>query len=201
MKSQSENKYQKNCDLRFLRGIRLLVNIVVSKKLRFEVFKRDSFTCQYCGRKAPDVVLEVDHIKPVAEGGKNTLLNLITSCQECNRGKGKRMLTDHQELDKERNQLELLQQRKEQLKMMMKWKDELLQMEEEQVDYIAKIVLGKDESLTDVGRRNIKKHIERFGFEMVVESAIISQRQYVDTEVRLKKLGGIAWNITHDENK
>ena len=173
----------------------------ISKKLRFEVFKRDSFTCQYCGRKAPDVVLEVDHIKPVAEGGKNTLLNLITSCQECNRGKGKRMLTDHQELDKERNQLELLQQRKEQLKMMMKWKDELLQMEEEQVDYIAKIVLGKDESLTDVGRRNIKKHIERFGFEMVVESAIISQRQYVDTEVRLKKLGGIAWNITHDENK
>ena len=85
--------------------------------------------------------------------------------------------------------------------MMMQWKDELLQMEEEQVDYIAKIVLKEDESLTDVGRRNIKKHIERFGFEMVVESAIISQRQYVDTEVRLKKLGGIAWNITHDENK
>ena len=27
----------------------------VSKKLRFEIFKRDSFTCQYCGRKAPDV--------------------------------------------------------------------------------------------------------------------------------------------------
>lgn len=173
----------------------------ISNKLRFEVFKRDSFTCQYCGRKAPDVVLEVDHIKPVAEGGKNTLLNLITSCYECNRGKGKRMLTDHQELDKERNQLELLQQRKEQLRMMMQWKDELLQMEEEQVDYIAKIVLKEDESLTDVGRRNIKKHIERFGFEMVVESAIISQRQYVDTEVRLKKLGGIAWNITHDENK
>lgn len=173
----------------------------ISNKLRFEVFKRDSFTCQYCGRKAPDVVLEVDHIKPVAEGGKNTLLNLITSCYECNRGKGKRMLTDHQELDKERNQLELLQQRKEQLRMMMQWKDELLQMEEEQVDYIAKIVLKEDESLTDVGRRNIKKHIERFGFEMVVESAIISQRQYGDTEERLKKLGGIAWNITHDENK
>ena len=60
----------------------------ISKKLRFEVFKRDSFTCQYCGLKAPDVILEVDHIKPVKEGGTNDLLNLITSCYICNRGKG-----------------------------------------------------------------------------------------------------------------
>ena len=41
----------------------------LSQKIRFEVFKRDSFTCQYCGRKAPDVVLQVDHIVPVAKGG------------------------------------------------------------------------------------------------------------------------------------
>ena len=27
----------------------------VSKKIRFEFFKRDNFTCQYCGRKAPQV--------------------------------------------------------------------------------------------------------------------------------------------------
>ena len=33
----------------------------ISKKARFEVFKRDSFTCQYCGRTAPDVVLHLDH--------------------------------------------------------------------------------------------------------------------------------------------
>jgi 5-methylcytosine-specific restriction endonuclease McrA len=52
----------------------------MSKKLRFEVFKRDSFACQYCGNKAPDVVLEVDHINPVSKGGDNSILNLITSC-------------------------------------------------------------------------------------------------------------------------
>ena len=50
----------------------------ISKKNRFEVFKRDSFTCQYCGASAPDVLLEVDHIKPVASGGTNDILNLIT---------------------------------------------------------------------------------------------------------------------------
>ena len=45
----------------------------ISKKMRYEVFKRDSFRCQYCGRSAPEVILEADHIKPVAEGGKNTM--------------------------------------------------------------------------------------------------------------------------------
>jgi hypothetical protein len=50
----------------------------VSKRIRFELFKRDSFTCQYCGRKAPAVLLEADHIEPAAKGGGNNILNLIT---------------------------------------------------------------------------------------------------------------------------
>lgn len=38
----------------------------LSNRTRFEVFKRDKFTCQYCGAKAPDVVLQCDHIVAVA---------------------------------------------------------------------------------------------------------------------------------------
>ena len=59
----------------------------VSKKLRFEIFKRDSFTCQYCGNTPPKIVLELDHITPVCEGGDNSEDNLITACFDCNRGK------------------------------------------------------------------------------------------------------------------
>ena len=59
----------------------------LSKSVRFEVFKRDSFKCQYCGKSAPDVVLEVDHIIPVSKGGDNDISNLITACFDCNRGK------------------------------------------------------------------------------------------------------------------
>lgn len=59
----------------------------VSKKLRFEIFKRDSFTCQYCGNTPPKVILEVDHIIPVCEGGENDEDNLVTACFDCNRGK------------------------------------------------------------------------------------------------------------------
>jgi len=36
--------------------------MAISKRDRFEVFKRDKFTCQYCGKAAPDVVLHIDHI-------------------------------------------------------------------------------------------------------------------------------------------
>lgn len=56
----------------------------ITKKLRFEVFKRDNFTCQYCGRMAPDVILEIEHVNPVSKGGDNNILNLVTSCQDCN---------------------------------------------------------------------------------------------------------------------
>lgn len=60
----------------------------LSPKTRFEVFMRDRFRCQYCGRPAPEVALEVDHIKPVAAGGTDDMSNLITACRDCNRGKG-----------------------------------------------------------------------------------------------------------------
>lgn len=66
----------------------------VSQKLRFEVLKRDDFTCQYCGRKAPEVTLEVDHVDPVARGGVGDVLNLVSSCRDCNGGKGARVISD-----------------------------------------------------------------------------------------------------------
>jgi len=64
----------------------------ISCKLRFEIFKRDNFTCFYCGRKAPAVVLQVDHKIPKSKGGKTAKENLITSCFECNIGKSDNLL-------------------------------------------------------------------------------------------------------------
>ncbi len=65
----------------------------LSKRVRFEVFKRDGFKCQYCGAQPPDALLEVDHINPVAEGGDNDMDNLTTACKNCNLGKGARLLS------------------------------------------------------------------------------------------------------------
>lgn len=57
-------------------------------RLRFRIFKRDNFTCQYCGRTPQDgAKLVTDHINPVANGGLTVFDNLIASCFECNSGK------------------------------------------------------------------------------------------------------------------
>ena len=94
----------------------------LSKKTRFEVFKRDSFTCQYCGKSAPTVLLEIDHIKPVSKNGDDDITNLITSCFDCNRGKSDRELSDDAVILKRKNQLDELQERREQIEMMMDWR-------------------------------------------------------------------------------
>lgn len=65
-------------------------------KLRFEVFKRDNFTCRYCGRNPSDhgVSLHCDHIYPKAKGGAWVLENLVTACMECNLGKSDTLLDE-----------------------------------------------------------------------------------------------------------
>ena len=87
----------------------------ISKSTRFEVFKRDRFTCQYCGKSAPDVVLHIDHIQPVSKDGDNSITNLITACAECNGGKGARELSDNAVIEKKKIQLDELQERRDQL--------------------------------------------------------------------------------------
>lgn len=55
--------------------------------LRFEILERDEYTCRYCGRSAPSVPLEVDHVTAVVDGGTDDPANLVTCCWSCNRGK------------------------------------------------------------------------------------------------------------------
>jgi hypothetical protein len=59
----------------------------VSKRLRYEVLRRDNHTCRYCGSSAPDVKLTVDHVMPVALGGTDDPSNLVAACASCNSGK------------------------------------------------------------------------------------------------------------------
>lgn len=61
--------------------------MAISKRLRFEIFRRDNHTCRYCGNKAPDVKLTVDHVMPEALGGDDEPTNLVTACEDCNSGK------------------------------------------------------------------------------------------------------------------
>jgi hypothetical protein len=153
----------------------------LSKKVRFEIFKRDSFTCQYCGAKAPDVVLEVDHIIPVSKKGTNDLLNLVTSCKSCNSGKSDREISDNSVVEKQRSQLEDLQERREQIEMMIEWQRELSNLEEFQIeqvaDYWSELVYPFE--LTDEGKKDLSKMLKRYELSEILEAMKISVTQYV----------------------
>lgn len=61
--------------------------MALSKRLRYEVLRRDNHACRYCGAAAPDAKLVVDHVVPVALGGSDEPSNLVTACEPCNSGK------------------------------------------------------------------------------------------------------------------
>jgi len=62
----------------------------ITLKVRMEVMRRDSSQCVCCGRKPPEISLEVDHVIPFSKGGSNHISNLQTLCFDCNRGKSNR---------------------------------------------------------------------------------------------------------------
>lgn len=61
--------------------------MAMSKRVRYEVLKRDNYTCRYCGAKPPEAVITVDHVTPVALGGTDDPENLVAACRDCNYGK------------------------------------------------------------------------------------------------------------------
>jgi hypothetical protein len=59
----------------------------ISRRLRYEILRRDDHACRYCGVRVPDVVLTIDHVIPVALGGTDDPENLVAACKDCNAGK------------------------------------------------------------------------------------------------------------------
>jgi len=53
---------------------------------KFEVFNRDKYICQYCGRQVRELTL--DHVIPRRLGGEHSWENIASACKVCNRGKG-----------------------------------------------------------------------------------------------------------------
>lgn len=156
----------------------------LTKKVRFEVFKRDSFKCMYCGDSAPETVLQVDHIKPVAKGGTNDILNLVTSCFGCNSGKRDRELNDEAVMVKRKAQLDQLQERREQLEMLMEWQHGLLSTEDDAVDNLVLILeerlyLAKDRHISPTGKNDVRRWLRTYGYQEVVEATSIASGAYL----------------------
>jgi 5-methylcytosine-specific restriction endonuclease McrA len=59
---------------------------------RRNLFRRDRFTCQYCGRQPGKGELSIDHIVPRSLGGRSTWVNCVVACLKCNKRKADRTL-------------------------------------------------------------------------------------------------------------
>jgi hypothetical protein len=66
--------------------------MTIPLKTRFDILERDHFTCRFCGRRAPETELEVDHLLARSRDGSDDETNLVTACRDCNRGKGDRQI-------------------------------------------------------------------------------------------------------------
>lgn len=153
----------------------------ITKKLRFEIFKRDSFTCQYCGASAPQVVLNLDHIVPVAKGGTSDILNLVTSCFDCNSGKRDRELSDTSVVTKQKVQLDELNERREQLEMMVQWRSGLHNLHETEIEIADNEwhTLTKTYHLTEHGQESLRKVIKKFGLPCVLDAMSVATQYFM----------------------
>lgn len=58
---------------------------------RRNIYTRDEYTCQYCGKKPGREKLTIDHIIPKSRGGESVWENVILACSTCNTRKGNRL--------------------------------------------------------------------------------------------------------------
>ena len=182
--------------------------MAITKRTRFEVFKRDSFKCQYCGRSAPEVLLEADHVEPRTKGGSDDILNLLTACIDCNRGKSDRRILDDSVIEKQKKQLQDLQKRREQLDMMFQWQKSLLGIQDDTVEKLSDFWCElTDYTFSDVGKKMFKKLLSKFTIGELMEAMTKADNQYCDgtqekNAYALNKVGSICrWKDMDQETR
>lgn len=165
----------------------------LSKRLRFEVFKRDLFTCQYCGATPPAVVLEVDHIEAVAEGGGDTEDNLVTACFDCNRGKAAISLTVAPEALAER--AERIAEAEAQLAGYRAVIRDQLDRIEEDIWTVFDALEGERET-THARFESVRRFIARLPLEVVVRAAEVARANMsrFGRDKRFRYFCGVCWN-------
>jgi len=166
----------------------------MTKKTRFEVFKRDGFQCIYCGRRPPAVILEIDHVDPKANGGGDDINNLVTSCFDCNRGKRDIPLDKIPPTLSEN--LEFLKEQESQLKEYRKFCGQIKRRKTLELKKIGKIYSDQYEGwgFSDSFKRSVLMFIDKIGvFEVEAAMNIAINRFPSDEDKVLKYFCGVCW--------
>jgi len=173
----------------------------ISKRLRFEIFKRDQFTCQYCGAHPPSVILHVDHISPVAHGGLNEIDNLITSCESCNLGKSSKELSDIPMSLKDK--AGITQEREAQIigyQEILTAKRQRIESQSEQVREVYER-FNDGYTLTESAMTSVRRFVEIIGLDETIKSMEIAcTAKSVKDHVKFKYFCGVCWNRAREQN-
>lgn len=168
----------------------------ISKKVRFDVFKRDSFTCQYCGAHPPTAVLHLDHIEPLALGGRNHIDNYFTACEPCNLGKSATSLSEIPQSLKDK--AAAIAEREMQLAGYQKVMDEKRLRLEEEAAQVAEIYEEHNPgfTLSATALVSVRKFIDAIGVHAVCDAMEQAwTRPTVRRGKEFKYFCGICWNI------
>ena len=61
---------------------------------RKNIFKRDNYCCQYCGKEMNNKEATIDHVVPTSKGGASSWVNMVAACRACNLFKGNRSIKE-----------------------------------------------------------------------------------------------------------
>ena len=172
--------------------------VALSKKTRFDVFKRDGFICQYCGSHPPKAILECDHINPAAEGGTNDIDNLVTACIDCNRGKAAVPLSVVPQSLAEK--AALVAEREAQLRGYSEvMQAQVNRLEDETWDVLDQLFNGK-ESIPRDAFLSTRRFIEKLGFFVVREAAEIALAASIPSSRLFRYFCGVCWNKVRQQD-
>jgi hypothetical protein len=165
----------------------------VSTRQRFEIFKRDGFTCQYCGSHPPEAVLHVDHIVAVSNGGENDRDNLITACDRCNFGKSNVPLS--RVPGNLQYRMDEIREKERQIKgysKVLSDRRERLRME---VFSVLNVLLPGVEQLPTADFLSVKRFVERLGVQHAITAAekAYAKFPYCHANKRFRYFCGICW--------
>lgn len=168
----------------------------ITKKLRFEVFKRDGFQCAYCGKSPPAVVLEIDHIKPKSRKGKDDLNNLLTACFDCNRGKtnipldkAPQQLTDNLEVLKQK-EAQLVEYQKYVRRIERRINRDIVKIDEAYSENFPKYCLSDQ-----FKRATVKRFVQKLPLPEIISAMHMACSRFSGEDERaIRYFCGICWN-------
>jgi len=176
----------------------------LSKKVRFEIFKRDDFRCKYCGQStANGSILNVDHVIPVSHGGTNDFENLITSCFDCNIGKSDNFLNVSKIISKDFISKENFDDYKEQVKCFFDFVNSKEKTIEKMTDTILSQLGNIDTDFDKNHRQSVRNFIKKINYADLLDYSAQTNAKLFNRSIysKFKYFCGICHNIIKDKNE